>query len=402
MVNAYPEGDPAPASGDLPPGALADLGQSTFGVYIHVPFCRVRCGYCDFNTYTAAEIPGVRTGDYLEAALAEVRLAKRVLGSSVPEVSTIFFGGGTPTLLKPRQLGELVEAVKGAWGLAADVEITTEANPETIDRASLSELRQVGINRLSMGMQSVVPHVLATLDRVHTPGRPLVLARQAREVGFDRVSLDLIYGTPGESVSDWQASLDAVVDAGVDHVSAYSLIVEPGTQMARKVARGELPEPDDDELADKYLQAEHTLAAAGFANYETSNWAQSASSRSRHNLNYWLGGNWWGIGPGAHSHVVGVRWWNKKHPRAYAQAMAAGSSPAHGREELSASDRRLERILLEVRLSSGVATGLLSASSMRRLPDLVDDGLAELVDDRVLLTLKGRLLADAVARVLTD
>lgn len=402
MANVYPAGDPAPADGRLPQNALRTLGETTFGVYLHVPFCRVRCGYCDFNTYTASELPGVRTSDYLSAALAEVELAQAVLGEGAPPVSTVFFGGGTPTLLEPGQLGRLLARVEDAWGFAEGVEVTTEANPETIDKASLAMLREQGINRLSMGMQSVVPHVLQTLDRVHTPGRPIELARQAREVGFDRVSLDLIYGTPGESAADWQASLDAAVTAGVDHISAYSLIVEPGTRMARLVQRGELAMPDDDELADKYLQAEETLTTAGFANYETSNWALSDASQSRHNLAYWLGGNWWGIGPGAHSHVGGVRWWNKKHPRAYGEALTAGRSPAHGRETLTDSERRMEQILLRVRLADGLPVDLIDGSGVAKLHGLVDDGLAQLIGDRVVLTLRGRLLADAIASDLID
>ncbi|MDO4784203.1 MAG: radical SAM family heme chaperone HemW [Propionibacteriaceae bacterium] len=390
-----PADQPVPDDGRLPAEALAELGRVPFGVYVHVPFCRTRCGYCDFNTYTASELPGVRYSDYLDAALAEIGLARRVLGGA-PGAATLFFGGGTPTLLPPAQLGRLVAAVGEGLGLEPGAEVTTEANPETLDEAVLEALLEAGITRISIGMQSAVGHVLAVLERAHTPGRAVAMARAARRAGFGRVSLDLIYGAPGESADDWQRSLDAVVEAGVDHVSAYSLIVEPGTRMARRVRRGELPMPDEDELADKYLQAEETLTRAGFSNYETSNWALTKASRSRHNLAYWRGFHWWGIGPGAHSHVGGVRWWNRKHPRAYAEALAGGRTPAQGREVLTREERRLERVLLELRLAEGLPIGVLTEAERERIPGLIADGLGVLAGERLVLTLRGRLLADGV------
>nr|WP_218849245.1 radical SAM family heme chaperone HemW [Nocardioides perillae] len=398
----------------MPEAALARLGRSTFSVYVHVPFCTVRCGYCDFNTYTATELgmpgsaPGASRATYAEAAVAEVRLARRVLGEADLPVATVFVGGGTPTLLPPADLGRVLGAVRAEFGLAADAEVTTEANPDSVDPASLAALREAGYTRISFGMQSAVPGVLATLDRTHDPERIGPVVAWARDAGFEEVSLDLIYGTPGESAADWATSLDAALDARPDHVSAYALIVEEGTALHRRVARGELPAPDDDDLADKYLAAEERLAAGGLGWYEVSNWARREESRCRHNLAYWRGGDWWGVGPGAHSHVGGVRWWNVRHPAAYADRIGAGASPAHAREVLSPQDRQVERVLLEVRLADGLPadalTGLPPGSGRDAVPALVERGLVEPAPwrdhDRVVLTLRGRLLADGVVREL--
>jgi coproporphyrinogen III oxidase-like Fe-S oxidoreductase len=224
----------------------------------------------------------------------------------------------------------------------------------------------------------------------------------ARAAGFPQISLDLIYGTPGESAADWASSLDAALAAEPDHVSAYALIVEPGTRLAARVRRGELPMPDEDDLADKYLAAETRLSAAGHSAYEVSNWAVRPDARCRHNLAYWRGDHWWGVGPGAHSHVGGVRWWNVKHPSAYADRLAANRSPAYGREQLTADERRTERVLLELRLADGLPLDVLTPTEARRVPSVVARGLAEAVDDRLTLTLRGRLLADGVVRDLLD
>lgn len=374
----------------------------TFGLYLHVPFCRTRCGYCDFNTYTPSELSGLSPDDYIEAALREIELARAVMPADTQPISTIFIGGGTPTMLTPAQLGRLLSAATDAFGVLPDAEITTEANPETLDERVLAGLLDAGITRVSMGMQSAVEHVLATLDRTHTPGHAVEMAKLARRVGFAHVSLDLIYGTPGESADDWQASLDAVASADPDHVSAYSLIVEPGTRLARRVRAGELPEPDEDDLALKYLATDKHLVELGFSNYEVSNWALNDAARCQHNLAYWRGGDWWGIGPGAHSHVDGVRWWNRKHPRTYANALAAGQSPEEGREVLTAEQRRMERVLLELRISDGLPLAVLTDTEQARLADPVERGLATIADGRVHLTLTGRLLADAVVRDVLD
>jgi putative oxygen-independent coproporphyrinogen III oxidase len=398
MPSALPDGDPAPADGGLPTAALSTLGDHGLGVYVHVPFCRVRCGYCDFNTYTAAELgPGVSRQTYADQAIAEIRLARRVLGQTRP-VDTVFFGGGTPTLLPAADLTRIVAAIRDELGLAPDAEVTTEANPDSVTPADLETLRAGGFTRLSFGMQSSVPHVLATLDRTHDPANvPLVVA-WARAAGFEQLSLDLIYGTPGESMADWARSLDDALACEPDHVSAYSLIVEDGTALARRVRRGELPMPDEDDLADKYLAADERLRAAGFGWYEVSNWATSEAQRCRHNLLYWRGGDWWGVGPGAHSHVGGVRWWNVKHPAAYADRIGAEVSPAHARETLSAQDRHVERVLLELRLSDGLALAVLDDAGRAAVPEQVERGLVTVEGDRLVLTDAGRLLADGVVR----
>jgi putative oxygen-independent coproporphyrinogen III oxidase len=405
MPSAMPEGQPAPSDGSLPEQALSEITLRPLRIYIHVPFCTTRCGYCDFNTYTASELgsePGAGRAGYIEAAIQELDLAARVLGSQAPPISTIFVGGGTPTVLPPDDLGRLVAAVVDRFGLVEDAEVTTESNPESVDAAALHRLRVLGFNRISFGMQSAVPHVLATLDRVHSAGRPQQAVAEARAAGFSNTSLDLIYGTPGESAADWRVSLDAALAVSPEHISAYALIVEEGTRLAARIRRGELALLDDDDLADKYLIAEERLSAAGYTAYEVSNWSTSTTTRCQHNLGYWRSDHWWGIGPGAHSHVGGVRWWNVKHPRAYASRLAKGFSPAHAREVLTPSDRRLERILLELRLADGITTSLLTDTEHGRIADLRARGLAAVEDGTLTLTGSGRLLADGVIRELLD
>jgi oxygen-independent coproporphyrinogen-3 oxidase len=397
-----PDAESAPLDGALPDAALAELGERPLGVYVHVPFCATRCGYCDFNTYTSAELPGGGShAGYVAGALAELALARRVLGDGgAPPVETVFFGGGTPTLLAPAQLAAIVGAIEEQLGLAPEAEITTEANPESVTPASLAALREAGFTRISLGMQSAVPHVLATLDRTHTPGRAVEAAGEARAAGFEHVSLDLIYGTPGETHDDWRASLEAAIAAEPDHVSAYGLIVEPGTRLAAQVRRGELPAPDQDVMAERYETADALLGEAGLSWYEVSNWAATPDSRCRHNLGYWRGADWWGVGPGAHSHVGGVRWWNVLHPSMYAARLAAGESPARGRELLDPAARRFERIMLETCLAEGLELAMLDEAGRAAAEQAVADGLATLTADRLLLTLRGRLLADAVVRSL--
>jgi putative oxygen-independent coproporphyrinogen III oxidase len=401
VPSSLPPGDPAPADGSLPASAVAELGSRPFGIYVHVPFCTVRCGYCDFNTYTAAELgdqPGASRATYAEAAIAEIRLARRVLGETDLPVSTVFFGGGTPTLLGSGDLASVLAAVGAEFGLAPGVEVTTEANPDSVAAWDLEALRDAGFTRVSFGMQSAVDSVLATLDRTHDPLRVPAVVEWARAAGFDQVSLDLIYGTPGESLVDWETSLEAALACTPDHVSAYSLIVEPGTALARRISRGELPMPDEDDLADKYVVADERLGAAGLRWYEVSNWARDLESRCRHNELYWTGGHWWGVGPGAHSHVGGVRWWNVKHPAAYAARLADDVSPAAAREVLDVETRRVERVLLEVRLRDGLPVSALDATGRRAVAELGERGLVELAAERLVLTDRGRLLADAVVR----
>ena len=385
----------------------SDAGDVPFGVYVHVPFCRVRCGYCDFNTYTASELRGVRRDDYAGHAVREIEWAASVLdASAVPRrpVSTVFFGGGTPTMLPASDLAMILRAIDDTWGIVPGAEVTTEANPDSVDAVSLETLRAGGFNRISYGMQSAVPHVLATLDRTHDPLRVPGVVDLAKQQGLD-VSLDLIYSTPGESLDDWRTSLDAALACEPDHVSAYSLIVEDGTAMGRMVARGELPAPDDDLAADMYELADQVLGDAGYSWYEVSNWSRGAQHASRHNLSYWKGHDWWGVGPGAHSAVAGTRWWTVKHPAAYANRVLSGESPAAGRETLDDETRYVERVLLAARVRGELATAELRQEARGRVAGLIARGLVDgsaAVRGRIELTLQGRLLADAVVRELLD
>jgi oxygen-independent coproporphyrinogen-3 oxidase len=406
MNTLLPPPAPPARTLELPDSARESLATTPFGLYVHVPFCATRCGYCDFNTYTAEELgPGASRAEYAGTAIAELRHAARVLGPEPPPVRTVFVGGGTPTLLPAEDLAAVLAEIRRLFPVADDVEVTTEANPETVTPAYLDRLRAAGYTRVSLGMQSAAEHVLAVLDRRHTPGRAVEAAREAAAAGFTHVNLDLIYGAPGESDADWAASLDAVLAAPVDHVSAYALIVETGTRLARRISRGELPMPDDDVLADRYEQADRTLRGAGFDWYEVSNWARGEAARCRHNELYWAGANWWGIGPGAHSHVGGLRWWNVKHPAAYAERLARGESPAQDSELLGAADRALEAVMLGLRLREGLPLSRLSPTGRERAADAVARGLLEPgahAAGRAVLTDRGRLLADAVVRDLTD
>ncbi len=408
MPSTLPEGDPVPADGSLPGQAYVGVADRALSFYLHVPFCATRCGYCDFNTYTAGELGSAASPQsWLTASLAEIDLAATVLAAKGDHrlVSTVFVGGGTPSLVGAGPLTGLLAAIDERIGLAPGAEVTTEANPESTDPAFLAAIREAGYTRLSLGLQSTSRRVLQILDRTHTAGRALDVVRWARDAGFDQVSLDLIYGTPGESDAEFADSLAAVIDSGVDHVSAYSLIVEPGTRMARQVRSGALPMPDEDVLADRYVQADTALTAAGLGWYEVSNWATDDAARCRHNIGYWTGGDWWGIGPGAHSHVGGVRWWNVKHPVAYAAAVAAGRSPGYAREVLDAETRRLEDVLLRLRLASGLPVEQLTDSGRAAARDAAGDGLLEpgsLDGGRAVLTLQGRLLADGIALRLAE
>ncbi|WP_416902865.1 radical SAM family heme chaperone HemW [Micromonospora echinospora] len=403
MPGVLPEGESVPTDGSLPSTALRAVGARGFGVYLHVPFCASRCGYCDFNTYTASELGGGANRDnYADTVLTELGLAARVLGDTPPpRVDTVFVGGGTPTLLPADDLARLLDGIDRTWGLAADAEVTTEANPESVTPESLKTLRAAGYTRISLGMQSAAPGVLAVLDRKHSAGRATAAAAEARDAGFDHVNLDLIYGTPGERAEDFAASLDQVVAAGVDHVSAYALIVEEGTRLAARMLRGELAYPSDDVAADRYLAAEAALDAAGFSWYEVSNWARTPDARCRHNLLYWTGGDWWGLGPGAHSHVGGVRWWNVRHPSAYAAKLAAGESPGQAREVLTVDEAHMEDVMLRLRLASGLPLAVLDPAGRAGAERARAAGLlaeADYAAGRAVLTLRGRLLADAVVR----
>lgn len=420
MVSTQPpQGGPAPPDGQLPSSALREFGDGgAFGVYVHVPFCRRRCGYCDFNTYTPAELgsasldaPSGPAGDYLRALHGEIDLSAQVIPAR--PVETVFFGGGTPTILPPQALGDVLVALDARFGLAQGVEVTTEANPDTVDSVVLRRLSEVGVTRVSLGMQSSVAHVLATLDRTHDPAGVRRAVAGAKEVGL-AVSLDLIYGTPGETLSNWARSLDDAIQLEPDHISAYALVVEDGTRLAAQVRRGEVAEPLDDDEAEKYEMAAARLSEAGYSWYEVSNWSRTAAGACRHNLGYWTDGHWWGFGPGAHSHVGGVRWWNVRHPSAYAERIRAGDSPAQGREVLTPDERYDETVLLRSRLAQGLPVASLRPHGRAQISSLVDEGLCvsteksagsaaargaeSATSENVVLTLRGRLLADTVVR----
>ena len=390
---------PAPAE------AFAGRDGSDFGAYVHVPFCATRCGYCDFNTYTSDELgDGATRSGYADSLRAEAALAAaaaETAGARPPTLDTVFFGGGTPTELRAGELVRMLEGLDETFGIAAGAEITSEANPDSLTPEGLDEMRAGGFNRLSVGMQSAVPHVLATLDRTHRPeGVPQAVTR-ARAAGFEHISLDLIYGTPGESLADWRASLEAALELEPDHISAYALIVEDGTALARNIARGRVPEPDDDLTAEKYELADHMLMQAGLCWYELSNWARGPEERCRHNELYWRSDDWIGLGPGAHSHIARSRWWNTKHPRPWAQQITGGYLPVAGGEKLDDATVNTERILLESRMVDGLALTILEPDARGRVDELIDDGLAVLRGEHLVLTLRGRLLADVVARTLT-
>ncbi|MBV9088863.1 MAG: coproporphyrinogen III oxidase [Mycobacteriaceae bacterium] len=380
------------------PRLVATPGRR-FGVYVHVPFCATRCGYCDFNTYVPGEPGGADADGWLAALRRELAVAAERTGPQAAD--TVFVGGGTPSLLGGARLAEVLDAVRDTFGLARNAEVTTEANPESTSPELFETLLSAGYTRVSLGMQSVAPRVLAVLDRVHSPGRAVAAAREAIAAGFRHVNVDLIYGSPGESDDDLLRSVDAAVGAGVDHVSAYALVVEEGTALARRVHRGELAAPDDDVLARRYQLLDARLRADGLQWYEVSNWSRPGGE-CRHNIGYWDGGQWWGAGPGAHGYVGATRWWNVKHPNTYARLLAGGTLPVADFERLGAAESHLEEVMLGLRLRRGLAVSVLTDSERRRALRSIGDGLLSRVGDRLVLTDDGRLLADAVVRNLFD
>lgn len=401
-----PSGDAAPADGSLPESVLEGSAERTLHAYLHIPFCRVRCGYCDFNTYTSTELRGVTQNSFLVNLEAEIALSDSIISStglSPRKFSSVFFGGGTPTQLEATQLASTLKSLSERFGLVADAEVTTEANPDNVDEQYFATLAEAGFNRVSIGMQSAVESVLATLDRTHNPENVSKAVAAAKSIGL-ATSVDLIYGTPGESIEDWRRSVEAALELNVDHISAYSLIVEPGTKLAQQIKNGKIAEPDEDEQAEKYEIADELFAAAGFSWYEVSNWSRSVETRSAHNLAYWRSNDWWGYGPGAHSHIGGTRWWNVKHPSSYAEKLAAGNSPALAREVLSAETRLIERLLLEIRIADGLTIDVLkqiNPDAAQSISGFIADGLVvpkSALAGRILLTLKGRLLADSLVR----
>ncbi len=376
----------------------------SLSVYVHIPYCVKRCGYCDFNTYTPSElkdgsdsVAAVSAG-YIDALLAEIALAQERLGKR--EISTIFFGGGTPTLLPAEHLGQVLVALEKSFGLADKCEITTEANPDSVDADSLAQLRTAGFNRISFGVQSVKSHVLQVLDRTHNSARVEGVVNAAKNSGFQSISLDLIYGTPGESLDDFMESVDFSLSLPIDHLSAYALIVEKGTKFGAAVKRGQIIMPNDDETAEKYVALDARMTAAGFDWYELSNWAKPGH-QSRHNQAYWLSADWWGLGAGAHSHINGERWWNIKHPQSYIEAAIKGNTPAAGNEILSEDDKLVESVMLRIRMCEGLPLSSFTQAQQAKLNSFYERELFEAKSwesGQLVLSLKGRLLADQVVR----
>ena len=372
--------------------------------YIHIPYCIKRCGYCDFNTYTPGELQ-ITTGlndisnSYIDLLIKEIELARAEVGENVT-VPSIFFGGGTPSLMQASDIGRVISTIKNRFNLSAEAEITMECNPDTVSKESLTQFKAVGVNRLSFGMQSAVKHVLETLDRTHNPDNLLQVTSWADQIGFKEISVDLIYGTPGESISDWQTSIDAALSLPITHISAYALIVEEGTKLAAQIKRGQVNPVDDDLAAEKYLIADQAFTSAGFDWYELSNWAKP-NSASKHNLAYWLGDNWWGAGPGAHSHLNGRRFWNVKHPNLYKEKIESNQSPIAGSESLEELQRESERLMLSLRLPTGVAKKTLNEQQLLELSEYVESGHLDQSnwnEGRATLTVDGRLIADRILR----
>ena len=372
--------------------------------YIHIPYCVRRCGYCDFNTYTPAELQVSEdltkiSNNHIDLLIAEADLARASVKTSAP-IPTIFFGGGTPTLMEPSDLKRVLQHLEDKFGFAPDIEITIEANPDTVTKEKLAALREIGINRISFGMQSGVEHVLKVLDRTHNPANVSKATNWAKEVGFKEISVDLIYGAPAESIEDWQTTIRTALELPISHISAYALIVEAGTKLAGQVKRGEVVIPEDDQTADKYLIADESFSKAGFDWYELSNWSK-AGSECRHNIAYWVGANWWGLGPGAHSHVDGVRFWNVKHPAAYQDRLTTGAEPIQEREILTEEQMASERLMLEIRLKSGIAKSSLTAEQLDALESFRIGGSLDpdmWAAQRVALTQSGRLITDRIVR----
>jgi oxygen-independent coproporphyrinogen-3 oxidase len=410
LAAPLPLGDKPPENGLFSASEIIGSESRSFHAYVHIPFCTVKCGYCDFNTYTSSELGTLKQTDFAATLVGEIGLSASILQQSdvsSRKLKTVFFGGGTPSLLPAADLISILNSLETEFGFQENAEITFEANPDSVTKESLASLREAGFNRISIGMQSAVPDVLKTLERTHNPENVAIALDLAKSLCY-RTSLDLIFGAPGESLSQWEKTIRQVIELDPGHLSAYSLIVEPGTKLARQINSGELTEPDEDLQADKYELADKLLAEAGYSWYEISNWSKTEDLKSNHNLAYWSGQDWWGYGPGAHSHLGSVRWWNHKHPLSYANLLEKNVSPAAGREQLDSETAALERILLESRTSAGMSIEQikkLQPGSELAISQLIADGLIEgpqAIAGKLLLTLKGRLLADAVVRALSS
>ena len=380
--------------------------------YIHIPYCIRRCGYCDFNTYTPSELKDGEASvakvsqGYVDAAIIEINQAYAFFDdkNQLRPIETIFFGGGTPTLLPAVDLARILDELREKFGFSESIEITTEANPDSVSAVDLKNLRTAGMNRVSFGMQSAKTHVLATLDRTHNPARVSEVVNEAIEAGFEHVSLDLIYGVPGESIDDWKESVNTALSLPIDHLSAYALIVEEGTKLGAQVRRGDVVMPPEDDTADKYLLVDELATKAGMDWYEVSNWSLTGGE-ARHNIAYWHSNDWWGIGAGAHSHVQGVRWWNVKHPTTYISKLISGESPMLENETLTKEQMRFEEILLRIRLSSGLPLDFFTKAELVILNSYLAQGHLEekaWQSGQLKLSISGRLLADQIVRALDN
>jgi len=386
-----PIGELAPLDGNLDI-EFNNLLNKPFSVYIHVPYCKKRCGYCDFNTYTPNELDvNDQIDSWAEATVKEIKLAKKVLKEYLV-IDTIFFGGGTPSLIGNNELSYVLNTLKENFYFANDLEITLEANPDDINDEKIEIWQENDINRISIGMQSSSKKVLQILDRTHDQLNIEKSAKLLRKHGFSNFSFDLIYGTPGESLEEWQESLEFALSLNPTHLSAYSLVIEPGTKMGNDLKTNKIQKVNDDLVADKYLLADEILENHGFKWYEISNWSFN-NLKSRHNLNYWQNNNWWGFGPGAHSHIEGNRWWNLKLPNQWRERLENNYSPAKAREILTSEQKLSENIMLSLRLNSGLDSTQFSSGIIN---DLIKDGLIYLNERNLVLTKRGRLLADQV------
>lgn len=389
-----------------------------FSAYVHVPFCAKRCGYCDFNTYTAEFGPGADRRSYAESVNLEILKVTEFFERKkiVPKpLQTIYFGGGTPTLLPVSGIVKILGTLRKQWGIAEGAEISIEANPDTLTPELMDGLTEAGINRVSMGMQSSVPSVLKILDRTHNPDMVRVAAELIKQRGL-QLSVDLIYGTPGESQADWETSISDALSLDPSHISAYCLVIEEGTKMGMDLAHGKIVEVDTDEQAEKYEILDSTLRQAGYCWYEISNWAKPLAGEklgsasypdathlsqvSRHNLAYWRNTQWWGFGPGAHSHIQGRRFWNLKHPRKYAQILRENKLAVCDGEYVDDTGRELERLMLGLRIASGLPRTGLSKGAVAELEEAGYLRSHQYHQDRVVLTLAGRLMADYVTQKL--
>ncbi|HEV8420843.1 MAG TPA: radical SAM family heme chaperone HemW [Actinomycetota bacterium] len=357
------------------------------GLYVHVPFCLTRCGYCDFNTYAGLDH---LAGGYVDALAREAGLwAEEWKGT---EFASLFFGGGTPTTLPASRLEKLLGQLQRMFSFVPEAEITSEANPDTVDESYLLELLKAGITRLSMGVQSFDPTVLASLERVHSPEAAIRAFAAARAAGFGNVNLDLIYGAHGETLASWRHTLERAIELGPEHLSCYALTIEPATPLGRKVAAGLVPPPDPELQADMYELACRTLADAGFEHYEVSNWARPGY-RCTHNMGYWEGRPYLGLGAGAHSYRGDVRWWNVRPPQQYMAAVASGRKPIGGEERLTDEEQRLERLLLGLRVADGILANQVDRS---RVESLLREGMAERHGLQLALTERGLFLTNEI------